>query len=283
MAFGKALVAAAEEAGANVDLLIIPETGMHGKEPSKTVAAAMKASDVFVCPTTYSLSHTNARKNACKAGARCATMPGITKAMFTGALTADYKKVAKLVDKMSDVLDKSKTVHITSPSGTDITFSIKGRTCDRDNGIYTKKGAFGNLPAGEACMAPVEGTANGVFVIDTLGKVITKPTPVVFKKGFAVKFGGTQGKKLKKMFDAAKTKKAFALAELGVGANAKAKLSGFVLEDEKVMGTVHLALGNNTSYPGGKNYAPIHEDGIMLKPTMKVDGKVIIKNGKWLI
>jgi len=72
------------------------------------------------------------------------------------------------------------------------------------------------------------------------------------------------------------------IAEIGIGTNLKAKVIGNVLEDEKVYGTVHVALGNNASY-GGDCSVAFHEDGIILKPTLEADGKILIKDGKWMI
>ena len=72
------------------------------------------------------------------------------------------------------------------------------------------------------------------------------------------------------------------IAELGIGTNEKAIVTGVVLEDEKAMGTVHVALGDNASM-GGTVHAPIHLDGVVLKPTLMVDETVILEAGKLMI
>ena len=252
-----------------------------GLEPPKPVAEAMKASDVVLIPTSTSFSHTDARREASKNGARIASMPGITEDMISvGGLTADYHEVERLTNLVSDVLDKGKTVEITTPSGTNLTMSIEGRTCERDTGIFHKPpNTWGNLPAGEACLAPVEGTTQGVLAIDSLGMIVKQPVYVTIKDGWAKKFEGVDAGRLESLLRRGDAN-AFNIGELGVGTNAKARLSGAVLEDEKVLGTVHIALGDNSSYPGGHSKSNIHMDGILLEPTVKVDGVLLLEKGK---
>ena len=75
---------------------------------------------------------------------------------------------------------------------------------------------------------------------------------------------------------------AYNIVEFGIGTNPNAKITGIVLEDEKVRGTVHFALGNDLSY-GRKNDVPIHLDGIVKEPTIIVDKRIIMKNGKFIL
>jgi leucyl aminopeptidase (aminopeptidase T) len=72
------------------------------------------------------------------------------------------------------------------------------------------------------------------------------------------------------------------VAEFGIGTNYKAKLTGVILEDEKVMGTIHIALGDNISM-GGIVSVPSHLDGLVKNPTVEVDGNIIMKNGKFIV
>ena len=259
---------------------------VSGQEPPEYVADLMKRFNVILLPTQKSLTHTKARRDACAVGARVATFPGITTDVMIRGLSADYKKIAERTLRMKKVFDKTSEVRITAPNGTDISLSIKGRKAIASKGLFHKKGEGGNLPTGETFVAPVEGTANGVFVVDGsmtgIGVIGKTPIKIIVEKGFAVKItGGSQAKKLFKILDA-HGKKARNIAELGIGANDKAKLSGNLLEDEKVLGTVHLALGNNITM-GGKVNVPIHLDGVIKKPTVWFDGKIVMKNGKLLM
>jgi leucyl aminopeptidase (aminopeptidase T) len=275
---------ASSSLGATTVITVMKPLERSGLEPPKPVAEAMKAANVVLIPTSTSFSHTDARREASKAGARIASMPGITEDMMSvGGLTADYHEVERLTNVVSDILDKGKNVEITTPSGTDLMMSIDGRTCLRDTGIYHKPpNTWGNLPAGEACLAPVEGTTQGVLVVDSMGMVVTQPLRVTIKDGWAVKFEGADANRLESLLRRG-DENAFNVGELGVGTNAKARLTGKVLEDEKVLGTVHVALGDNSSYPGGHSKSNSHMDGILLAPTVRVDGALFLEKGKLLV
>ena len=254
-----------------------------GQEPTADIAKLMLKQDVIVIATTKSLSHTIARKAACDAGARIASMPGITETVTKRAIDVDYDKIKKINEKICSVLKRSRKVRITTSKGTDLLLSISKKSIFSDDGLYHKKGKWGNLPAGEAGGAPIEGIAEGTVVIDQsmagIGK-LKRPIKLIIKKGNVVRFvGGKEAAKLRRLLESFKDKKVYNIAELGIGTNEKAKVSGNILEDEKVYGTAHIALGNNISY-GGKIDAPCHLDGIFSKPTIFIDGKKRVKSGK---
>jgi leucyl aminopeptidase (aminopeptidase T) len=279
----EAFAYAAASIGAKTVTTIMEPAIEHAKEPPRPVTQAMATAEVVLIPTTKSLSHTDARRAATKAGARIASMPDINEDMMRiGGLTADYNQIATLTSKVLHVLEKSKTVKITTPSGTDLTMSIEKRPPMPDTGLYHKPGEWGNLPAGEVCLAPVEGTTNGTLVIDSMGTVVTHPLKVTIRNGWASKFDGPDAVKLEGKLKAA-DKNAYNIGELGIGTNPKARLTGNVLEDEKVLGTVHIALGDNTSYTGGHTKSKFHEDGILLHPTVKIDGGFLMQKGKLLV
>ncbi len=259
---------------------------INGEEPPDEVADLMQKFDVVFCPTDKSLTHTNARRQASKLGVRIATFPGITEDVMIRGMNADYSKIAKLSIKLKKILEKGKIVRVTAPAGTDISFSIEGRTAYASKGLFHKKGEAGNLPTGETFLAPVEGTANGIFVVDgsMAGLGLIKKNKLFFevKNGFAVKiWGGVKANKLNEMLDKV-GRKARNIAEFGIGTNDSARLSGILLEDEKVLGTVHIALGNNVSMGGTVN-VPIHLDGVITKPTVYLDGRILMKNGKLIL
>jgi len=285
---GRAFFEAGRRAAAEACLVLIRERTHHGEEPPLPAAAAWKTCDAYIVPTKYSLTHTQARKAATEAGARGATMPGIVPSMFgSGAITADYSVVGRLSEKMGSVMDKADKVRITSRAGTDLTFSIKGRVVERDTGILTKPRDFGNLPAGEAYVAPVEGTAEGTLVVDgsiaSVGMIKAQPARVTIREGFATKIeGGKEAKKWDSMLASVMKKEAYNVAEFGVGCNPNARLIGIILEDEKVYGTIHIAMGDNSTF-GGKVEAGIHLDGMIRNPSLTLDDEPVIKNGTWMI
>jgi leucyl aminopeptidase (aminopeptidase T) len=255
---------------------------IHGEEPPKWAAEEMPKYDIILLITTKSLSHTKARKNACKKGARIASMPTITKDVIKRAINIDYKKLKQKNKKLMNILTKGKTAKITTKKGTDLIMNIQRRKGFDDNGEYNKKGSFGNLPSGEVAIAPIEGKTNGTYVVDKsfsgIGK-LKKPVKIKVKNGYATEIKGEKSKQLKKHL---KNKKYKNIAEFGIGTNPKAKISGCVLEDEKVIGTVHIALGNSISL-GGKVNVPLHLDGVISKPTVFIDNKKIMEQGKLLL
>ncbi|MBN1300402.1 MAG: aminopeptidase [Melioribacteraceae bacterium] len=282
---GQALHLNALNLGLNSTLVEIKSRKINGEEPPSEVADLMKKFEVVLCPTDKSLTHTDARRNASAMGVRVATFPGITKDVMIRGLSSDYKKIARLTIKMKKLFEKTKIVRVLAANGTDIKMDISGRTAIASKGLFHKPGEGGNLPTGETFAAPLEGKSNGIFVVDgsmagigVIGKI---PIRIEVKNGYATKItGGNNAKKLIEMLDKY-GKKARNIAEIGIGANENAKLSGMILEDEKVLGTCHIALGNNITM-GGLVNVPIHLDGVIKKPTILFDGKEIMKSGKLL-
>jgi len=280
---GQALFEKAIQLELEAMMLVMKPTGVPGREPPEAVAEAMKKCDVVLCPTQDSLTHTQARKAACDSGARIATMPGITEDMFSkGALTADYREIAVLSDRVTALLNQAETVRIEK-EGKSLTMSIKGRQGISSRGLYHQPGSSGNLPTGEAYIAPVEGTAEGEIIIDgsiaNIG-VLKAPLHVNIEKGLAVSFKGPDAERLEKILG--QNQKARNIGELGIGTNPMARLTGNILEDEKVYGTVHIAFGSNATF-GGLTQAGIHIDGIILRPSLYLDEKLVVENGKILL
>jgi aminopeptidase len=282
---GYALWTAAKELGAEVLLMEILPRKTNGEEPPREVAELMKMVDVVLCPTAKSLTHTDARRNACAQGARIATLPGVTEEIMIRCMNADYNKIAERTFKLCAMMEKTDTIRVTAPAGTDITMPIKGRKAHASSGIFREKGLSGNLPTGEAYLAPLEGCSNGTVVVDgsmaSVGMVRT-PIRIVVKDGYATEItGGEEAKKLVALLEP-HGKDARTVAEFGIGTNDKAILTGIILEDEKVMGTIHIAFGDNKSMGGSVRVAS-HLDGLIKNPTVWFDSECIMKDGKFTI
>lgn len=283
---GYALWEAAKELGTEAMLLEIIPRETHGQEPPEPIAHLMKIVDVVLCPTSRSLTHTDARREASQAGVRIATLPGISEDCMIRTLNADYKKIAYLTMKLNKILDEGKEAHVTTPAGTDITLPIEGMKGHPDTGLVHNPGDMSNLPAGEAYLAPVEGASQGVIVVDGsmagVGLLKESVIKIVVKDGYAEEISGDREadrlKELLRPFG----RSARNIAELGIGTNYMAQITGLVLEDEKAIGTVHIALGDNISMGGSIN-VPSHLDGILKNPTLKIDGKLIMKDGEIVV
>ena len=284
---GAALRAAALELGNDPVCIAMEVRSRDGAEPPEAVASAMRHSAVVVAPTARSLTHTAARRAACAAGARVATMPGIRRETMIRCLNADYYAIAERTKHMTDLLTAGSLLRVTTSAGTDITLPIEGIKAIASTGLIHEPGSFGNLPSGEAYLMPVEGASEGVFVVDGsmagIGNLAGKRAITIrVEKGLAVEIrGGAAAKTLHEKLEPLGAK-AFNIAEFGIGTNDAARITGSILEDEKVMGTIHIALGNNMSM-GGTVDVPVHLDGIVKNPTVELDGKKIMDRGKLLI
>jgi leucyl aminopeptidase (aminopeptidase T) len=277
----ESLAAVAEGQARSVRLIVYPASTRDGEEPPPFVAEAMAEAAVIFAPTTCSLSHTRARTAATRRGARIATLPGVTEATFARALPADYAELRRAGERIAAELSGATACRLTSSAGTDVALDLEGRVAVIDDGDLQDRGAFGNLPAGEAFIAPVEKSAEGVVVFDgSLANygLLETPVRVRLAEGRAVSADGDAGRWLLSTLDAG-GESGRLLAEFGIGTNPLAALSGSILEDEKVVGTAHLAFGTNSSF-GGTNVSAVHIDGMLLKPTIELDGRRLMKNGE---
>jgi leucyl aminopeptidase (aminopeptidase T) len=275
---GEALYDIASEVTDDASVVRFPPGASHGAEPPEPVSAAMAASDVFLAPTTKSLSHTRARSKANEAGARGATLPGITEEVFTTGLDADYETIADHCEDVLAQVEGAEEIRVTSPQGTDITFEAGDREWLEDTGIVHEAGGFSNLPAGEVFVSPE--TADGTYVVDG-----TMMPHGLLEEDQTLEFDVADGQVTRisdetirgQVEDAAEDvgEAAYNLAELGIGTNvAVRELVGSVLLDEKAAGTVHIAIGDDASI-GGDTEAPIHFDGILREPTVYADGEEV--------
>ena len=279
---GQALWEAGRDYCREAVMVTISPRKQSGSEPPDRIAELFGNFDVAVMPTSKSLSHTQARRNASAKGTRIATLPGITTEVFCRALKVDWDRLSMYTRRITTALSRSRIITITSKAGTSFTFKTGGREAHTDDGRIGSKGAFSNLPAGESYMAPLEGTAEGTLVFDGsfgFGGVLKKPLVLQVKKGKVVDVEDHPLKKeLESLFDRFHAP-ARNIAEFGVGTNPSARVSGVILEDEKVLGTIHVAVGDNASM-GGVVHVPLHLDGIMLQPTVLLDNKVWMEKGK---
>ena len=275
---GEALYQAACDLGCEGLLMVMKEREVSGQEPPKAVAEAMKAADVVIAPTAKSLTHTAARIQAAAAGTRVATMPGITREMFgKGAMTADYQEVEKLTARITDMLTQADKARIEK-DGKVLEISLKGRDGVPSPGVYKEPGKCGNLPSGEAYIAPLEDGSEGEMIIDGSMVGIGKLESPLHMKISGGKLREVTGDKSENLGILLKNETNGTLCELGIGTNEAAILNGIILEDEKVYGTVHIAFGTNASF-GGVNKAECHMDGIILRPTLYLDDILVIKEG----
>ncbi len=305
-----ATVAAREFPEAAVEFAPFASTGQDGSEVPVETAAKMKAANVVLALTTHSLTHTRATGGAAAAGARIASMPGITAEMFleAGPMAVDWAAVETETKALADLITVASRARVTCPAGTDLSFSVEGRPGGSDDGVLSKLGAIGNLPAGEAFTAPVEGTAEGrLHVRRGWYPGLSEDMTLVFAGGEVVSLvgGGEVGRWLAGLLElphgglaapgrgtggkAAGTAGGTApsllvrsrrnCAELGVGTNPNARRPDNVLEAEKIRGTIHIAIGDS-SHLGGQTESDLHLDFVIPEAGLYLDGRAVMVGGK---
>jgi len=236
----------------------------------------------------FSTSHTNFRKLlTVSAGGRFASMPGFDPRMWETAMTANWEEMARRTIGLKEKLSGAISAHVRTPNGTEIFFELKGREFRADTGLLNQPGRSGNLPAGEVYIAPLEGMSSGKLVVEPGINPWAKEQLILeIKDGKVVKMEGDSRfiGRLEEIF----TKYSLArnIAEFGIGTNDKARAGTTLLELEKVLGTIHIAIGDNSTF-GGKVSVPLHIDFVFESPTVDFtfpDGKTLqlMKDGKML-
>ncbi len=288
LSIARSIAAAVYAAKAEPVISVMLPRQRDGQEPPLTVAEAMKQSDAFVAVVGRSITHTQAVKEACKRGSRGIMLTQFTEdLMIHGGMEADFRDVAPTCRAVAAKLAGAEQVRLTTPHGTDLTFSARGR---RGNAMYciVEPGEFSPAPTVEANVSPLEGTAQGVIVanasIPYIGiGVLEEPVICTVQDGMIVKIqGGRQAELLKKDLDSKQDPNVYNIAELGVGLNPMCRFMGFMLEDEGVYGSVHIGIGTNITL-GGQLKAACHYDLIMTEPTLTADGATLLHQGQVLL
>jgi leucyl aminopeptidase (aminopeptidase T) len=278
---GDALREEAAAAGADAVLAVMDERATDGTEPPPPVAAALLACDAYMAPTSRSLSHTTARKLATDAGVRGATMPGVTEDMLARVMAVDFDGMTARSRAVAALLDAGSVAHVSCPRGTDMTLDLSSRPGISDDGELTAAGAFGNLPCGESFIAPAGG--EGRVVASSLAPLGLSDEPAVLsvQNGRIVSAEGGLGSQFLKLL-LTHGELGTNLAELGVGTNDCARLTGNVLEDEKILGTVHVAFGASAGI-GGTVSVPIHLDVVVIEASLDIDGQPVLDAGRFVL
>ena len=280
---GSALQKACMEQGAEAVLITIDSQLVDGQLPD-SVGRAISYADVLFCVTTNTLAYTKAVDVCKKNGCRVVAITGVQEEAFMeGSIEANYEAMAPVVAGVQKAFDEAECVEVTAPGGTSLTLSLKGRTSFSCPGMLHQPGGLIGLPAMEAYIAPVEDQTNGVLVADASGSGLGKleePVRIEIRNGRACSItGGAQAKALADRLEATNNPNSYVIAEFAIGLNPCAKLVGQIAIDEGIYGTGHFALGNNLGM-NGKNDAPQHMDMVYWKPTIRLDGKLLMEEGR---
>lgn len=271
----------AAAAGADAVLALMDERANDGAEPPPTIAAALAAADVFLAPASRSLSHTRARKAASDGGARGATLPGVTADMLARLMSVDFDALTVRCRQVAELLDREDSARLTCLRGSDFTLDLTGRHGISDDGDLTARAAFGNLPCGEGFIAPAAGEGTiAASSVPGLG-VVKEAVLLRVERGALAAADGEGGARFLGALDA-HGPPGRNLAELGVGTNDHARLTGNVLEDEKILGTTHVAFGASAGI-GGTVSVPVHLDVVVLDATLDIGSTRVLDAGRWAL
>ncbi|CUJ52908.1 hypothetical protein IB257_01795 [Achromobacter sp. ACM03] len=276
------LAIAVDEAGAGLHLLQIAGSARHGRQLSPVVAQAMQAADLVIALTRANAAHTDARQQATRAGVGVIVLPEshLPDFFLAEGWDCDFDALRPQIQGLADALTRADTARVTSELGTDVTMSIAGRRGRALHGFANTT----DISAGyclESSLAPVEGTAEGVIVVNAsipgVSLIRDEPVRIHMEKGMAVAIeGGAVARQFRDLLASFNDPLVYNLGELGVGMNPRCQLDGTMLSDESVYGSIQLALGTS-AYIGGTVKAAAHYDTIVTDATLELDGRVVLK------
>lgn len=288
--FGAPAVAALERSGVLARILAKQAGPRDLASAGKILGAGVAgAPQVIVGLSRFSTTHTRFRSFATNlAKARYASMPIFDPLMFSGPMAVDWADVARKTRACAAVLNKASRVVVRGANGTYLRMDLGGRVCHPDDGQLHAPGKYGNLPAGEAFLAPLEGTTQGVLVAEwSQTDRLKRPIALWVRDGLLheVEGDGPAAELLRGKIRASSLNAN--VAELGVGTNAGAKRPDNILESEKILGTVHVAFGDNHGF-GGNVSTPFHQDYVVFQASLTAElpgGKTreILRDGTWLL
>jgi len=284
----RVLASAAMAMGAEPVIMVMPPREVDGQEPPETVAMAFTKADLILTPVAKSVTHTNAVKEAIAGGSRGIMLSAfVPEQLISGGVYADFEAQRPLCEKVAKLLEEARMAKLTTPAGTNLIMDLCNRKGNAHPGIARKPGQITTVPNIEASTSPVEGKTEGILVGDgsipyyDIG-VLKEPVYMTVKEGRVVDIkGGAQAETISGMMAAQDDPNVYNIAQLAFGLNPKCLMSGVMLDDEGVYGTAHIGIGTSTLL-GGKIKTKMHFDILMWKPTLELDGRVVLKDGEWL-
>lgn len=304
----QAVMSILQEIGADTTVTLFERRPADYYDPPAAVCEAMMKSDANILIASTGMLHCAASLRSMEAGIPSICLDGGMQLEWlqSGAIADDMRQIAVRKHYVGERVfgAGAKTCRVTSRYGTDFTYSVDGQiwipplpkpdydpykiiNFQKDENRPAGKLYYYLYPTGEFNVAPHEGTAEGKLVIDLtmhhLGR-LSSPIELTVRKGRVVQIdGGADARILRDFLEAYGDENAYMCpAEASVGVNAKAVIRGIQREDKNIMGTMHFGLGTNVDV-GGSIFSKIHMDGVILHPTLYVDGVKRIEDGRFLV
>jgi leucyl aminopeptidase (aminopeptidase T) len=284
----EAFYTAAHADGFAVQAIVYP-TVDNQREIPRTVVEALKGTDAALLIPTRSFLYTKGMGEV-RSAATCPRFlisTDLNEDTLLGVLRIDYGLHKRRCTDLLGLWSKARTVHITSPEGTDLTMSIEGRAVLAHDGVSSEPREEDDIPGGIAFAIPDEYSSEGTVVFDgsiapPLG-VLKSPIHCTVRGGKIVKIeGGDDARRFAAWLAGYNDPSSYHIVELGVGVNPNATLSGVPGPDESIAGVIHLGIGDNTGFPGGRIVGPSHTDAMIMNGAMTVDGREIIRNAQFV-
>jgi leucyl aminopeptidase (aminopeptidase T) len=266
-------------------ILIMVPSEYPGAPLPAPVEQAVRGAEVVLMATSKSVAHAEIFSVE-KDHRRLISLPGIMEGSFIdGGGTVDLKELKAITERVAAALKGKREFVLKSDKGTDARFLSRGKSfaCYAQAPVPT---GFAMFPDGEAIVAMDEKTLEGRIVLDVFQTGVGPlREPIVFdlKKGRVVRFsGGIEAQQLQELVEKYGDENSYYFGEFALGTNPKALFLGSAGEDKKRIGTIHMSLGDDESI-GGSLKSKLHLDGVMGRPTLIVDGKTFIEDGRLLI
>ena len=276
----------AKELGAEISLALMEQRKNHGENPPRPIASAMKEADAAILASVFSMSNSQARRDACENKTRILSIPGCSEnTLVQGAIEADFKTIEPIVKKIGKLLTHGKKVDVKTEAGSDFTITLCGRKSVDQTCLAHDPGAWSPFPNLETAVGPDK--VNGVIVVD--GAIVPGGPPessvkVEIENSRIVNIQGNKnGKELSSYLESFNDPSVYRIVELGIGMNRKAEIGrGSMAEDESQFGTIHLGVGEGRTF-GIDNIAPSHIDLVVRRPEVKIDDLLILMDEKLLV
>jgi leucyl aminopeptidase (aminopeptidase T) len=263
----------------------MPLPRLPGSEPPTTVAAMMFEAGAIIELTSLFIGSSLARQRATGNGARYLAMPGVRLETFRdeGPLTVDFAGLRARVEDVGAAWTRAREFRLTTPAGTDLRGSVEGRPGRVLHGLACSGGDYMAPPDIEAGTAPLEGSTNGIVVVDAdllfMGQgPLPEPVVLHIRAGELAGIEGREKYRLTEMIDRCGDSRMSNLAEVSMAFNPAGRVCSVAMETESALGTAHVALGNSLAY-GGTVDAVAHLDCVMRDATLELDGETVLVAG----
>ncbi|MBW1962941.1 MAG: hypothetical protein JRJ04_15975 [Deltaproteobacteria bacterium] len=263
--------------------------------PPKGPLEAMKAADIVIDMSTVGWLYTNVHNEVLKSGTR--TLMVSQPPEVLRRLKPD-EAVKRRTLAAAEVLQRGKKLRLTSPAGTDLTFDKTGRKAMAQYGVSDIAGRWDHWPSGQVACAPIEGSAEGLLVIDVgdvilrINRYVSKPIRCEFNNGKISKIeGAVEAFLLREYMAAWEDDKAYIPAHVGWGTEHRAVWTelalpgrGGTMDAESYYGDILLGMGANYFIGlGGENVTQAHIDFCLRNCNFWVDDLQVIKEGNIVV